>query len=159
MRRNRNAKRTTTAGRSRAGAATLAALAIGLAGCGGSSSPPRTAASAPTRSQFLAKANAICAKGDPALSAATFRLATVHGAQRAALVRTRYVPMIEAQISAIRSLGAPAAERAAVAQMLSVVQADLARLDRHPDLDAVDVFADFARVAHPFGLTACAPLS
>ena len=40
-----------------------------------------------------------------------------------------------------------------------VVQADLRRLEADPKLVATDVFGDFANIAHPYGLTACAPLS
>ncbi len=107
----------------------------------------------------MAEANAICAKGDPALSAATFRLATLRGASKVAVVRSTYVPMIEAQVAQIRALGAPAGAKAEVSSMLAIVQSDVRRLDERPDLPATGVFADFARVAHPFGLTACAPLS
>jgi len=50
-------------------------------------------------------------------------------------------------------------EQARVVAMLKLVQADLAKLQRDPMLVNTDVFADFAKVAHPYGLTSCAPLS
>ena len=43
--------------------------------------------------------------------------------------------------------------------MLKLAQADLAKLKRNPALVATDVFGPFARVAHPYGLVACAPTS
>lgn len=144
----------------RASVAAVAALvAVALVGCGASSGTHTVAANTLTKARFVAAANAICAKGDPALSAATFRLATLRGAAKVSAVRSTYVPMIEVQIEQIRSLGAPVGGSTQVASMLSIVQADLRRLDRDPALAATDVFGDFARVAHAFGLTACAPLS
>jgi hypothetical protein len=141
--------------------------ALGAVGCGGgsssSSSSHSTAAAAAvtiTKGDFIAKANAICAKADPALSEANARLATLRDRNLvAAVVDGTYVPAIEAQIAQIRALGAPAGEQAPVAAMLALVEGDLARLKRHPALVTTDVFSNFAKVAHPYGLAACAPLS
>jgi hypothetical protein len=131
------------------------------AGCGGSSrSTTSTPPAAITKAEFVEKANAICARSDPALLAAGVKLAShPTDAQIAALVRGTYVPSIQAQITGIRALGAPAGEQATLTSMLSLVQADLNRLKSSPALIATDVFADFATVAHPYGLTACAPTS
>jgi hypothetical protein len=138
---------------------------LGAAGCGGSSkttssSASTAAAPAITKAAFVAKANEICGKADPVLSEATAKLAAHPPApQVAALVKSTYVPSVEAQITGIRALGVPSGEQAAVAKMLTLVQADLNKLKGNPALVATDVFGDFARVAHPYGLTACAPLS
>ncbi len=135
-------------------------LGLGVAGCGGTSSAKSTPATAITKAEFVAKANAICGKADPALSEATAKLASLHTeAQIATIVNGTYVPSIEAQITGIRALGTPTGDQAAVTSMLKLVQADLNRLKSDPPLVATDVFADFAKVAHPYGLTACAPLS
>ena len=94
------------------------------------------------------------------LSAANAKLASLRNeAQVAAIVKSTYIPAIEAQVTAIRALGAPSGEQAAIASMLRIVQADLGRLRSEPMLVVTDVFGNFARVAHPYGLTACAPLS
>jgi hypothetical protein len=134
---------------------------LGAAGCGGSSSKPKPAA-APTitKAAFVTKANEICGKADPILSEATAKLATrPPAAQVAAVVKSTFVPLIEGQMSGIRALGVPSGDQATVASMLTLVQADLTKLKSHPGLIATDVFGDFAKVAHPYGLTACAPLS
>jgi len=136
-------------------------LALAAAGCGssgsGSKAPP---AAVVTKAEFVAKANAICGAADPALSAATAKLAALRNrAQIAAFVKGTYVPSVEAQIAGIRALGVPPGGQAAVTSMLRLVYDDLGRLKRDPELVATDVFADFAKVAHPYGLTACAPLS
>jgi len=134
---------------------------LGAAGCGGSSaSTTSTRTTAITKAEFVAKANAICGRADPVLSEAAVKLASLRTeAQIAAVVKKTYVPSIEAQITGIRALGVPPGERAVVTSMLKLVQADLNKLKSKPALVATDVFADFARVAHPYGLTGCAPTS
>ena len=70
-----------------------------------------------------------------------------------------YVPSIQAQITAIKALGVPSGEETTVTNMLGLAQADLEKIKADPALIATDAFADFAKVAHPYGLTACAPTS
>lgn len=138
---------------------------LGAAGCGSSSSSgsgASTSATTPaiTKAEFVAKANVICGRADPVLSAAGAKLATQPSKEQVAtLVKGTYVPSIQEQITAIRALGAPAGDEAAVASMLKLAQADLSKLEGDPGLVATDVFAGFAKVAHPYGLTACAPTS
>jgi hypothetical protein len=136
-------------------------VGLGVAGCGGSASSTKaTPAAAITKAEFVAKANAICGKADPVLSEAGAKLASLRTeAQIAAVVKGTYVPSIEAQITGIRALGTPSGGQATITSMLKLVQADLNKLKNNPPLVATDVFADFAKVAHPYGLTACAPLS
>jgi hypothetical protein len=136
-------------------------VGLGVAGCGGTSGSTRSAPAATiTKAEFVAKANAICGKADPALAEATVKLASLRSApQIAALVSGTYVPAIDAQIAAIRAIGTPTGEQATVTSMLRLVQADVDKLKSDPRLAATDVFGDFAKVAHPYGLTACAPLS
>jgi hypothetical protein len=74
-------------------------------------------------------------------------------------VKGTYVPSIQAQITGIKALGVPAGEQATVTSMLGLAQGDLDKIESNPALVATDVFADFAKVAHPYGLTACAPTS
>jgi hypothetical protein len=134
---------------------------LGAAGCGGGSSTKSTPTTATiTKVEFVAKANAICGRADPVLSAAAAKLAShPTKAQIVSLVRGTYVPSIEGQIAAIRALGTPSGDQATVTSMLKLVQVDLSKLRSNPALVATDVFGDFAKVAHPYGLTACAPLS
>jgi len=80
-------------------------------------------------------------------------------AQVVAIVQNTYLPSIEAQIRAINALGVPPGEQAEITKLLDLAQADLNKLKRNPALVGTDVFGDFARVAHPYGLTACAPTS
>jgi hypothetical protein len=139
--------------------ASLALASLGVSACGGGSSkpPPKPAI---TKAAYVAQVNAICAKADPELIAAQSKLAArPTPARLASLVRTVFVPSTEAQIAAIKAVPIPPAERANAAKMLALVEGDLAKLKRNPALIGADVFGDFARVAHPYGLTACAPTS
>jgi hypothetical protein len=151
-------------------AAVALTAGLGAAGCSGGTAATGAAAagtaskSAPrapiSKAEFVAKANAICASADPGLSVAEAKLAShPTAAQVAALVKGTYIPSVEAQITAIAALGVPSGGQAAVTSMTVLVQADLNRLRSDPALVGTDVFGDFARVAHQFGLTACAPLS
>ena len=71
------------------------------------------------------------------------------------------MPSIQAQINGIRSLGAPSGDEATVTNMLNVAQADLNKIKADPTLlvGKQDQFANFAKIAHPYGLTRCAPSS
>jgi aryl-alcohol dehydrogenase-like predicted oxidoreductase len=141
------------------------ALALALAGgCGGGSSTTTkstaTAAAAITKTEFVTKANAICAAADPNLQAENAKLAA-HPTPAAVVsaVQTLYAPAIEAQITAIKSLGTPAGDQATVSRMLQLIEGDLHRVKTNPKLIvSATAFGDFAKVAHPYGLTAGAPL-
>ena len=150
----------------RLGGTAIAGLVIAglaVAGCGGSggSSTKSTATAPPiTKAELVAKANAICTAGNGPILAAAGQLASHPSqAQVVAIVEHAYVPSIESQLTSIRALGVPAGEAAAIARMVKLAEADLRRLKQNPALVATDVFRDFAKVAHPYGLVACAPTS
>jgi hypothetical protein len=135
-------------------------VGLGVAGCGGSTKANSPVSTAITKAEFVSKANVICGQADPALSVATAKLSGhVSKAQIVAIVKGTFVPSIEAQLTGIRALGTPPGDQVTVRSMLRLVHADLNKLKSNPALVATDVFGDFARVAHPYGLTACAPLS
>jgi hypothetical protein len=148
-------------------AAALSLAALGVAGCGGggdtsSATTAGRAAPAISRSAFVKKANAICVKGNAQSRAARAKLgASPSEEQIVAFVRGAEVPAVQAQLDAIRALGAPAGDRATVKKMLDLAQAAVNRVRVVPTMltTGQDVFAPFARIAHPYGLTACAPTS
>jgi len=134
--------------------------ALGAAGCGGSAKTKSTATTAISKADYVTKANAICGAADPALSAAGATLAShPTSAAIAAVVKDTFVPSVEAQISGIKALGTPSGDQATTTRMLQLVQADLIKIKTNPRLITTDVFGDFAKVAHRYGLTACAPIS
>ena len=144
--------------------AIAAVLIVGLAatGCGSKSSSKTSAkpAAAITKADFLAKGNAICNKGNKELNALGAKLGKkATKAQFTAAAKNSYVPSIQAQIDGIRALGAPSGDEATVKKFLDLAQADLNRIKGKPSLlfGNTRQFADFAKIAHPYGLKACAP--
>ena len=141
--------------------AVAAMLVLGLTapGCGSSSKSSTT----PTlsKSQFLAQGNAICAQGNQRLSAADKALGNQPTtAQITAFVTSAFAPDIQSQIDGLRGLSAPSGEQATISNMLGVAQTDLNKIKSNPALLASGAgFAEFAHLAHPYGLTACAPSS
>lgn len=136
-------------------------LSLAAAGCGGSSPSPASAPPAAiTKAAFVSQANAICAKSDHVLLAAAVKLEHhPTGAQVESVVRGTFVPSIQAQITGITALGTPAGDQAVLTSMRNLIQADLNRLKSDPALISTNLFGDYANVAHPYGLTACAPTS
>jgi hypothetical protein len=143
------------------GIAAALMVALAIAGCGGSTKAKSASIPTITKSEFVAKANAICASADPTLSAENAKLLS-HPSTAAVreAVKNVYVPSIEGQIARIHALGTPVGEDATVKHLLVLVQADLNKIKRNPLLIVTpNAFSDFAKVAHPYGMTACAPLS
>jgi hypothetical protein len=147
-----------------AAVAIAATLSVGLVavGCGGTgkSKTASTSARAVAKREFLAKANAICTRGNEQARAAAAKLSKNSTPTNvAAVLKSSYVPAIQAQIDGIRALGAPSPDQATVTKMLNIAQADLNEVKRNPAVVAGNGsrFADFAKLAHPYGLTACAP--
>ncbi len=138
--------------------AVAATLVLGLvgAGCGSSSKSSTTAAL--SKPQFLAQGNAICARGNQSLAAPDKALGNQpSNAQITAFVATAFAPDIQSQIDGLRALGAPSGDQATVSGMIDAAQTDLNKIKGNPALLAGGAgFADFAHLAHPYGLTACA---
>jgi hypothetical protein len=150
---------------------TLVAVVCGVgllaAGCGSSKSSSGTAGTASkpalTKAQFLAQGNAICEEGSRKLAVAQKELEKTVGsaapteAQVTAYATSAFVPSIQGQIEKIRALGGPAGEEATVGHMLDVAQSALNEVKTKPALLlSGHPFAGFAKLAHPYGLTACA---
>jgi hypothetical protein len=134
-------------------------IALTAAGCGSSDNTESTATTAAlTKAVFVKQANAICATGNKATgkAIATITKNTPEG-QSITIVKTAFVPAVQAQITAIRHLGAPEGDEQTVSQMLDLAQADLNAIKQNPKLvfSEKDQFADFAKIAHPYGLTEC----
>jgi hypothetical protein len=149
--------------------AIASSLLVALAGigCGSSSKSSTTTTTTATttatglsKPQFLAQANAICTQGNQRIGPAGQALGSHPStAQIAAFATGTFVPNIQGQIDAIRALAAPAADKAVVKTMLDVAQANLNRIKSDPLLlaDNTPPFAEFGKLAQPYGLTACAP--
>lgn len=144
--------------------ATTMLVALVAAGCGSSSSDSNsTSTAALTKAGFLVKANAICKAGNKLTNAAASKAFPSNAKPTQVQVASyeRIVaPLIQTQINGIRALGAPTADESEVKGMMDTAQQDLDMVKANPDLLVKgDVFANFAKVAHPYGLTSCAPQS
>ncbi|MFZ1154228.1 MAG: hypothetical protein WAN93_04920 [Solirubrobacteraceae bacterium] len=143
--------------------AVAATLTVGLIGAGCGSASKTTSASTTTalsRPEFLAQGNAICTHGNQTLAAAEKALGKqASEAQFKAYVTSTFAPTVQEQIAGIRALAAPSNDQADIASMLDVAQTDLNRVKINPTILTEKTFANFAKLAHPYGLTACAPNS
>ena len=151
-----------------------AAIVLAVAGCGGGSKSTSTSAAASTAStgattsapagisktEFVAKANAICNATNGPLAATALKLASHPSPTEAAhIIAGTFIPEIQGQLGQIKALGTPVGGQATVATMDRLLAGDIAKIAKNPALAGPAVFHDFAKVAHGYGLTACAPLS
>jgi hypothetical protein len=147
------------------GTATAGLLMVALiaAGCGSSnsSSTAATVTGPLTKAAFVAKANAICVKGTIQTEKAGSSLGNSPTEQEAAVaVPAKFVPAVQAQIDELKALSVPPGEQATVTNMFDLAQADLNKVKSDPKLAfETKTFADFASVAHAYGLKSCAPRS
>jgi hypothetical protein len=148
-----------------------AALVLAAAGCGGGSKSTSNAsatrststpASPPalTKAQFVARANAACTRSNGPLTATALKLASHPSpAEARHIIAGTFIPQIKAQLGEIKALGTPVGGQATIATMDRLLAADIAKIEKNPALAGPAAFHDFAKVAHGYGLTACAPLS
>ncbi|HTQ69809.1 MAG TPA: hypothetical protein VMI13_14060 [Solirubrobacteraceae bacterium] len=141
-----------------------AAVVLAAAGCGGGSNGTTTKAStappAPTKAEYLAKANAICTATNGPLAATALKLASHPSpAEAEHIISSAFIPEIKSQLSQIQAIGTPAGGQTTVATMDRLLSGDIAKIEKDPALAGPAAFHDFAQVAHGYGLTACAPLS
>ena len=159
----------------RLGGLVLLIVVLGSAGCGssstsstgattgasaaGSTSTAGSSSTGITKSEFLAKANAICVQGNAVIEPARAKLGLHPNEQEVTpVVLTVVAPAIQNEINALKALGAPAGEEATVTNMLNLAQEGLDELERGPALLEIgDPFLHFQQIAHPYGLTSCAP--
>ncbi len=141
--------------------ATAVLAVVFAAGCGSSNSSSSTSTAALSKAAYVAKANAICNAGQQKQNAAQAALGkNPTQAQLTAYATDTVVPNIQAQIDQVKALGAPSGDEATVTQFLNLAQADLNKIKSDPSIivtSDTDQFADFAKLAHPYGLTACDP--
>ncbi len=159
---------------------TVALCATGLfvAGCGDdegtittSSTTSSTAATTPTgttgaggpalsEDEFVAQANEICKQGDAAIDAAG--QAIFGGGQQPteadqeAFIQDTVVPGIQAQIDALRALGAPEDIQDDLTSVLDDAEQTLGELEPSQFQGGTDPFADINKRLDALGLTECA---
>jgi uncharacterized lipoprotein YajG len=154
------------------GLALMAALIVGVcvAGCGSSSSSTSTETTATiSKSEFVAKGNAVCVKGEKAQKTEINAYVKKNGletqkptkAQNVEIAETILVPNIQSQINGVKALGAPSDEEQQVSSALELSQQSLEKIEANPELafGKKDVFAAAGKQLHALGLKECAPNS
>lgn len=141
--------------------AVAATLTVGLiaAGCGSTSKTTSTSTTAAlSKPEFLAQGNAVCEQGNQTLTAAEKALGKQPSeAKFKAYVADTFAPTVQKQIDGIRALASPSSDQTNIAKMLDVAQTDLNQVKGNPAVLNEKTFTNFANLAHPYGLTACAP--
>ncbi|HMC07566.1 MAG TPA: hypothetical protein VKG89_09260 [Solirubrobacterales bacterium] len=148
----------------RFGMAAIAIVAVGAAaGCGSSSSSSTTSTQAAlTKSEFLAKGNAICKKGNQTINKAAHQ--TFAKGQKPTKSETQdfatktVIPSIQQQISAIKALPPPSGDEAQVTKIVDDAQAALDKAKQNPTLltgNGPDPFKQVNKETKAYGLTAC----
>ena len=128
-----------------------------MLGCGGGSGGSTTTAA---KAQFLARANAICAKALQDLHAANeqaFGNQQASTSAVAAFVEQTLVPNVQSQVDQLRSLKPPPGDDAAVNKILDAAQADLNAAKQDPSklTSNEPVFSESTELASDYGLRAC----
>jgi len=136
-------------------------LVIGLiaAGCG-SSNDNTTSTSNLTKTEWIAKADAICKAGNDEISNAgkqQFGKQKVSQAQLNDFATGTIIPSIQRQVDQIKALGAPSGSEGQVNALLDAVQADIDKVKADPTLVTgnSDPFADANKLATDYGLKVC----
>jgi hypothetical protein len=151
------------------------AAAVLSNGCGGSSTTTSTTVAgasgatgaqgaALTKSQFLAKANAICKKGNQAVQSAGQQQFPKSGGKPSsselqAFATKTVIPNIQEQITAIKALPAPSGDQAKVTQIVDAAQAALNKAKANPSSitgNGPGPFKKTNTLARAYGLTTCA---
>lgn len=142
------------------------ALAAGCLGGGSGQSSGRAGGDGPSRSQFSARAVAICQRYQRRIGSLTSSTDLAHLAAQG----RRAVALERAELRELRALTPPAADRTAVDRLFSTLEGAIGTGDKLVAAagaqDAAGVAADAellraqlaatARLARPFGLNACA---
>jgi hypothetical protein len=136
----------------------ILSLALAISACGSSSSDTTTTA-ALSKSEFLKKGNAICAKGNKKINqigAQTFSKNKKPTSAQLKQFTAQAVPLIQQQIDGVKALGAPAGDSAKVNQITSEAQAALDKVKNNPQtFTQGDPFKKANQAASSYGLTAC----
>lgn len=156
---------------------TASIIGIVAAGCGGSGSSASTSTTTTmtvsttatrkspplTKAKFLAKANTICMVANKLIEAAGKKTLPSNEQTKPTPAQLPgyaklVTPILLNQLELIRALGAPPEDKAKITKMLNALGAEAEKVQAEPSLlNKPNAFANFAKLAHPYGLTSCAP--
>jgi hypothetical protein len=134
----------------------LLAATIGLGaltGCGGGGD------SDISKADFVAKANAICKKGNAAIEKEGSKLGADSGKDEiSSFISDTLIPNVQGQIDDIRDLGFPKADKAKLESVFDGAQSTLDGIKDDPEkaIGSDDPFAETNKSFTDYGLTECA---
>jgi hypothetical protein len=135
-----------------------ACLAVAASACGGNSKGI-------SKSDYLARAKAVCQKGNQTLTAASnAAFAKVPPGQKLSdqqiedFVRTTVIPTLRDQIKELRAIPPPKGEKGHVEEIYTALDKGLDELQQNPRklTDGSNVFADADTLANKYGISVCA---
>jgi hypothetical protein len=135
----------------------LLAVALVVAGCGGGDDNSDTTTVSLTKSEWIAKADAICRQGNQEIQQAAQQQ---FGNQKPTAAEVRQfgvdtaLPNTQTQVDKIRALGAPSGDEDQVNRILDTVQADIDKAKAAGDVED-STFADGNALAKQYGLKVC----
>ncbi len=142
--------------------AAVTALAIIVAGCGGSDD----STSSLTKAEFLKQGNAICAEGNKEIDSEFEAFAEENNLsenkepteeQLTEAAEDILIPAVDKQLGELRDLGAPEGEEEEVDKLLTAVEEALEEGEEDPSVltSQGSPFADVNKMARDYGLTTC----
>jgi ABC-type lipoprotein release transport system permease subunit len=141
----------------RATLALTAVLALAVIGAGCGSSDDDSGTSSLTKSEWIAKADAICQQGNQEIEQAAqqqFGNQKPSAADVQQFATGTALPNTQTQINKIRALGAPSGDEDQVNKILDTVQADIDKAKSAGDIEE-STFADGNALAKQYGLKVC----
>jgi hypothetical protein len=143
----------------------IVAIAVVVAGCGGSDDSSDTTAL--TKQQFIAQADAICKQGNKEIEEGLESFAKENDipqnqepskAQGKEIVETVFVPSIDNQAEEIRALGAPSGDEDEISALLDSLDESIEEAEEDPEAlfgSKSDPFAKPNELAKDYGLEVC----
>ena len=148
-----------------AGAVTVGLFAAGCGGGSDNSTSTSSSTSSLTKTEWIAKADAICKQGNQEINAAahqTFQKGQKpNQAEQEKFATDSVVPSIQNQVDSIKALGAPAGQETQVNTILDSAQKSLDQAKSNPALltdqggKGQDPFAETNQLAKQYGLKVC----
>ena len=142
----------------------VSAIAMIVAGCGGSSDSSESTSSL-TRAEFVKQGNAICAKGNKEIQEGFEEFEQEVGSQKqptkaqlTEAIETIVLPAVREQVEGVQDLGAPSGEEAKVEAITDSAEEALEEGEEDPaslTSEKADPFAKANELANEYGLTKC----
>jgi hypothetical protein len=142
----------------------VAAIAMIVAGCGGSRDSSESTSSL-TKAEFVKQGNAVCAKGNKEIQEGFEEFEQEVGSQKqptkaqlTEAIETIVLPAVRQQVEGVKDLGAPSGEEAKVEAITDAAEEALEKGEEDPaslTTEKADPFAKANELANEYGLVKC----